>query len=93
MHERHTGADAPTLVMLDPRRLRPLRGTEHAELKNDLMMALLSRMEWYRVYRFTLDEYRTNSGPQPTYPSKAVERVEALVDTLIVDALDTEYQR
>ena len=86
-------ADAPTLVMLDPRRLRPLRGTEHAELKNDVMMALLTRMEWYMDYRRVLDEYRTTAGPRPVYPSKAVERVEALVDTLIADALDPEYQR
>ncbi len=86
-------ADAPTLVILDPKRLRPLRGTEHAELKNELMMSLLTRMDWYMEYRRLLDDYRTNGGPRPVYPSKAVDRVETLVDALIVDALDPAYKR
>lgn len=86
-------ADAPTLVRLNLRRLKPLRGTEHAELKNDLMMALLTRMDWYRAYRRVLDEYRENNGPRPEYPTDAVERVETLVDSLIREAMDPGYQR
>jgi len=82
-----------SLVALDPSRLTPLRGTPHADLKNELMMALLTRMEWYLAYSRNLDAYRENAGPQPTYPSIEVERVEDLVDALIVDALDPEYKR
>ena len=85
--------DAPALVMLDPRRLRPLRGAEHAELKNDLMMALLTRMDWFREYTRVLDEYRTNGGPRPAYPTEAVEKVEKIVDTLVKDTMDPEYNR
>ena len=82
-----------SLVLLDPSRLTPLRGTAHADLKNELMMALLTRMQWYLDYRRKLDAYRENAGPQPKYPSIEVERVEDLVDALIVHALDPEYTR
>jgi len=85
--------DVPALTLLDPRRLRPLRSTVHAELKNDIMMALLTHMEWFVEYRKRLEAYRTRSAPRPTYPSDAVDRVETLVDQLIKDALDPEYRR
>ena len=86
-------ADAPTLVSLDPTRLKPLRGTKHAELKNDLMMALLTRMDWYRAYRRVLDDYRERDGLRPQYPTDEIERVETLVDNLIRKAVDTGYRR
>lgn len=80
-----SSTDAPPLTLLNPRRLRPLRNTVHTELKNDIMMALLTRMEWFIEYRERLEAYRTGSAPRPTYPSDAVDRVETLVDQLIKD--------
>ncbi len=85
--------DTLSLTMLDPRRWSRLRGTEHAELKNDLMMALLWNMEWFVEYRSKLDAYREKSEPRHPYPTAEMERVEKLVDALIVAALDPQYQR
>ena len=87
--------DLPSLAALDLTRLKPLRGTNHAKLKNDLMMHFLMRMPWFVEYRRELKAYRTGGGsvPMPTYPTNKVESVERIVDALIVAKVDPEYQR
>ena len=81
------------LLDLDPRKIRALRGSEHAELKNTLMMTVLSHAGWFVEFRESLDVYRRQGGVSPLYPSERVERVEALVDKLIREAVDSDYSR
>ena len=81
------------LLALDPRKLVLLRSEAHAELKNELMMSLLMRLGWFVQYRESLRKYREEGAPVPTYPSARVDRVERLVDDLIVNVVDPTYKR
>ena len=81
------------LLALDPRKLAPLRSEAHAELKNALMMSLLTRLGWFLEYREHLRRARAEGTPFPTYPSARMEEVERQVDALIVGVVDTEYER
>jgi len=72
--------------------VRILRNEQHADEKNDRMMAILNRKKWWLEYkkefdaRRKLDEDRFESGlprltdPYPEHPSELVEEVEKRVD-------------
>ena len=81
------------LVALDPRKLNRLRSESHSELKNELMITVLGRIEWFVIYRKSLKWYRENGGVAPVYPSIEVDRIETLVDQLIRSAVDSNYKR
>jgi hypothetical protein len=81
------------LLALDLSKLQRLRSEKHAKLKNELMMRILLKMDWFVEYRKRLDGYRTAGGVAPPYPSARVERVETLVDQLMVDVVDPQYKR
>lgn len=81
------------LVALDPRAWSQLRSEKHAELKNELMMSLLTRVDWFVAYRDSLRRYREHGGEAPEYPSDRVDKVETLVDRLIADVVDPLYVR
>lgn len=85
--------ETPPVHMLDPRKLKLLRSESNAEVKNDLMMYVLTRSEWFEGYRSRLDEYRKHGGPSPEYPSDRVDRVEGLVDNLIRVSMDPGHVR
>ena len=72
--------------------VRLLRNEQHADEKNDRMMAILNTKEWWLQYkrefdaRRKLDEDRFEAGlppspnPYPKHPSQLVEEVEKRVD-------------
>ena len=82
-----------SLAALDPRKLVRLRSEKHAELKNELMMLLLPQLEWFRQYRRKLRAHRRGEGPPPAYPDAQVDRVETIVDELIVRIIDPAHER
>ena len=85
--------ETPPVHMLDPRKLKLLRSENNAEIKNDLMMYVLTRSGWFERYRSRLDEYRKHGGPAPEYPSDRVDTVEGLVDELIRASVDPSHVR
>ena len=56
-------------------------------------MYVLTRSSWFKLYKSRLYEYRNNGMPAPEYPSDKVETVEALVDNLIRESIDTSHVR
>lgn len=84
----------PSFQSLDPRNLQRLRTERHADLKNELMMAILLHADWFVQYRSQLNAYRQQkTTPPPVYPNERVERVERIVDSLIREAIDPDYTR
>ena len=58
----------------------PLRSTQHAELKNQMMMDRLLEFAWFREYRQALALYREGKSDKPQYPTQKVEAIEREVD-------------
>ena len=81
------------LGSVDLSKLQLLRSEKNAEEKNDLMMYVLTRAEWYQEFRKKLRLHRAGGAPMPAYPSDQVERVETLVDGLIRATIDPKYKR
>ena len=81
------------MEMLDPRKLKLLRSENNAEVKNDIMMYVLLRSEWFREYRLRLEDYREHGAPVPAYPTERVDMVETLVDDLIRASVDSKHER
>lgn len=77
--------------------LKPLRSERHSNLKNELMMSMLSRQAWFLEYRRALAHYRRAGRPHdeapPAYPSTLVEMVEQRVDEYIRTTIDPQYTR
>ena len=86
-------SNALPVVLLDPRKIKLLRSEKNAVLKNDLMMLVLRSSGWYEEYAAALEAYRTRGAARPTYPTDRLERVEALVDELIVESVDPNHVR
>ena len=78
---------------VDLSKLQLLRSEKNAEEKNNLMMYVLTRAEWYQAFRKKLRLHRTGGAPMPAYPSEQMERVETLVDDLIRATIDPKYMR
>ena len=71
-----------------------LRPQQNAELKNQLMMAILNQLDWFVQYRIGLAEYRAGAAPKPVpYPTERVELVEKAVDELIRKIVDDTHTR
>lgn len=82
----------PILEELQGSTIQMLRNEQHADEKNDRMMAILNTKSWWIEYkrefdaRRKLDEDRFNAGlprstdPYPRHPSKKVYEIEAYVD-------------
>lgn len=83
----------PPMHMLDPRKLKLLRSENNWEVKNELMMYVLTRSEWFYEYQSRLDKYRKQGGPAPKYPSDMVDSVEGLVDDLLRASIDPNHMR
>lgn len=76
----------PSLLELDPQKvvveIRPPGPMD--ELKNELMMSVLLRLEWFASYRTELGRFREHGGARPTYPTERVDKIEKMVDRLIM---------
>lgn len=74
--------------------VREMRTTQHADLKNDLMMRVLKECPWFVAYRKALDRHQsTGACMTMRYPSERVEFVETRVDELIRACVDPSYVR
>lgn len=74
--------------------VREMRTTQHADLKNDLMMRVLKECPWFVEYRKALERHQTTGACMTmTYPSDRVEFVETRVDELIRACVDPSYVR
>ena len=69
--------------MLRHLELKQLRGTDHAEEKNSLMMRFLLQFGWFREFRKKLRMYREEGAPRPAFPSRRVNVVEEFVDLVL----------
>lgn len=74
--------------------VREMRTTQHADLKNDLMMRVLKEFPWFVEYREALERHQTTGACMTMkYPSDRVEKVETCVDELIRGCVDPSYVR
>ena len=80
------------LSLLQGSSIQLLRNEQHADEKNERMMAILNTKDWWIEYkrefdtRRTLDEDRFEAGlprltdPYPKHPSEKVDEIEEYVD-------------
>ena len=70
-----------------------IRKRRYVALKDTLMMALLSELDWFVAYREALVAHRERGKPMPAYDKARFESVERHVDELIRKVIDPTYTR
>lgn len=73
----------PPLLELDP---AALSAESDADLKNKLMVEVLTRLPWFRTYRERLRAFRKHGGKRPMYPNDRVNKIDRMVVRLISES-------